>query len=544
MEEISNFIKTIMKNDLEAGRVPAILTRFPPEPNAYLHIGHARAIITNFELAKFFGGETNLRFDDTNPAKEDVEFVDAIIKDIEWLGYKPARVLFGSDYFEKSYEYALLLIKRGLAYVDDLSQEEIRVYRGTLNEPGKNSPYRDRSIEENLELFENMKNGKYQEGEKVLRAKIDMSHPNINMRDPVLYRILYIDHHRQGKKWCIFPMYDFAHPLQDAIEGITHSLCSLEYEDHRILYDWVVEKCQTPHIPRQIEFGRLNITNTIMSKRYLKMLVDDGHVSGYDDPRMPTLVGLKRRGYTPDSIRNFILATGLSRINSTVDSEMLEHFLREDLKLKDKRLMAVIEPLKVTITNYPEDQIEYLEAENNIENSDLGTRKIAFSRHIYIDRNDFALEKPNKHYKRLALGLEVRLFNAYFIKANEVRYDDEGNIVEVYCTYDQETKSGSGFKGRKPNGTIQFVEASTGMPTTYNLFEPLLLDEDDDELHFLERLNPNSWVKKEGFLEHVENLREGDKFQLIREGYFAVDKESTAEKPVLNRSVALKSSVK
>lgn len=544
MEEISNFIKTIMKNDLEAGRVPAILTRFPPEPNAYLHIGHARAIITNFELAKFFGGETNLRFDDTNPAKEDVEFVDAIIKDIEWLGYKPARVLFGSDYFEKSYEYALLLIKRGLAYVDDLSQEEIRVYRGTLNEPGKNSPYRDRSIEENLELFENMKNGKYQEGEKVLRAKIDMSHPNINMRDPVLYRILYIDHHRQGKKWCIFPMYDFAHPLQDAIEGITHSLCSLEYEDHRILYDWVVEKCQTPHIPRQIEFGRLNITNTIMSKRYLKMLVDDGRVSGYDDPRMPTLVGLKRRGYTPDSIRNFILATGLSRINSTVDSEMLEHFLREDLKLKDKRLMAVIEPLKVTITNYPEDQIEYLEAENNIENPDLGTRKIAFSRHIYIDRNDFALEKPNKHYKRLALGLEVRLFNAYFIKANEVRYDDEGNIVEVYCTYDQETKSGSGFKGRKPNGTIQFVEASTGIPTTYNLFEPLLLDEDDDELHFLERLNPNSWVKKEGFLEHVENLREGDKFQLIREGYFAVDKESTAERPVLNRSVALKSSVK
>lgn len=544
MEEISNFIKTIMKNDLEAGRVPAILTRFPPEPNAYLHIGHARAIITNFELAKFFGGETNLRFDDTNPAKEDVEFVDAIIKDIEWLGYKPARVLFGSDYFEKSYEYALLLIKRGLAYVDDLSQEEIRVYRGTLNEPGKNSPYRDRSIEENLELFENMKNGKYQEGEKVLRAKIDMSHPNINMRDPVLYRILYIDHHRQGKKWCIFPMYDFAHPLQDAIEGITHSLCSLEYEDHRILYDWVVEKCETPHIPRQIEFGRLNITNTIMSKRYLKMLVDDGRVSGYDDPRMPTLVGLKRRGYTPDSIRNFILATGLSRINSTVDSEMLEHFLREDLKLKDKRLMAVIEPLKVTITNYPEDQIEYLEAENNIENPDLGTRKIAFSRHIYIDRNDFALEKPNKHYKRLALGLEVRLFNAYFIKANEVRYDDEGNIVEVYCTYDQETKSGSGFKGRKPNGTIQFVEASTGMPTIFNLFEPLLLDEDDDELHFLERLNPNSWVKKEGFLEHVENLREGDKFQLIREGYFAVDKESTAEKPVLNRSVALKSSVK
>ena len=544
MEEISNFIKTIMKNDLEAGRVPAILTRFPPEPNAYLHIGHARAIITNFELARFFGGETNLRFDDTNPAKEDVEFVDAIIKDIEWLGYKPARVLFGSDYFEKSYEYALLLIKRGLAYVDDLSQEEIRVYRGTLNEPGKNSPYRDRSIEENLELFENMKNGKYQEGEKVLRAKIDMSHPNINMRDPVLYRILYIDHHRQGKKWCIFPMYDFAHPLQDAIEGITHSLCSLEYEDHRILYDWVVEKCQTPHIPRQIEFGRLNITNTIMSKRYLKMLVDDGRVSGYDDPRMPTLVGLKRRGYTPDSIRNFILATGLSRINSTVDSEMLEHFLREDLKLKDKRLMAVIEPLKVTITNYPEDQIEYLEAENNIENPDLGTRKIAFSRHIYIDRNDFALEKPNKHYKRLALGLEVRLFNAYFIKANEVRYDDEGNIVEVYCTYDQETKSGSGFKGRKPNGTIQFVEASTGMPTIFNLFEPLLLDEDDDELHFLERLNPNSWVKKEGFLEHVENLREGDKFQLIREGYFAVDKESTAEKPVLNRSVALKSSVK
>jgi glutaminyl-tRNA synthetase len=545
MEEISNFIKTIMKNDLDSGAVSEIVTRFPPEPNAYLHIGHARAMITNFELAKSFGGRTNLRFDDTNPAKEDNEFVDAIIKDIEWMGYHPATIVFGSDYFEETYQYALRLIKKGLAYVDDLSQEEIKAYRGNLNEPGKNSPYRERSIEENLELFENMRQGKYREGEKVLRAKIDMSHPNINMRDPVLYRILYIDHHRQGNKWCIFPMYDFAHPLQDAIEGITHSLCSLEYDNHRILYDWVIDNCETPHKPQQIEFGRLNITNTIMSKRYLRMLVENGRVTGYDDPRMPTLVGLKRRGYTPEAIKNFILASGLSRINSTVESDMLEHFLREDLKLKATRLMGVIEPLKVTITNYPEGQIEYLDALNNTENPELGSRKVAFSRHLYIDRNDFVPEKPDKHYKRLALGLEVRLFFAYFIKANEVRYDENGDISEVLCTYDPATRSGSGFNERKPNGTIQFVEASTARKVVYNLFEPLILDEESDSSNFLERINPNSWFKKQGYLENAkEHFEELERFQLIREGYFVIDKDTTPNTIVMNRIVSLKSSVK
>jgi glutaminyl-tRNA synthetase len=545
MEEISNFIKTIMINDLETKRVNEIVTRFPPEPNAYLHIGHARALVTNFELAKHFGGYTNLRFDDTNPAKEDSEFVEAIIKDIEWLGYQPASIFFGSDYFEKTYQYTIKLIKKGLAYVDDLSQDEIREYRGTLNEPGKNSPYRDRSIEENLELFENMKKGMYQEGEKVLRAKIDMSHPNLNMRDPVLYRILYIDHHRQGKKWCIYPMYDLAHPLQDAIEGITHSLCSLEYENHRILYDWVIENCETEHIPQQIEFGRLNITNTIMSKRYLRELVEKKKVEGYDDPRMPTLVGLRRRGYTPEAIKNFILATGLSRINSTVESDMLEHFLREDLKLKAKRLMAVLDPLKIVITNYPEGEVEYLDAVNNVESPEVGSRKLAFSRNIYIDRNDFVLEKPNKHYKRLALGVEVRLFNAYFIKAYDVKYDSKGNIKEVLCTYDPETKSGSGFNARKPNGTIQFVEATTAKKAKFNLFEPLIIDNEADKRSFLERINPNSWNIKEGLVENAqEKFEELEKFQFIREGYFTVDKNSTDNNLIFNRIVPLKSSVK
>ncbi|HEY8395324.1 MAG TPA: glutamine--tRNA ligase/YqeY domain fusion protein [Bacilli bacterium] len=545
MEEVSNFIKTIMENDLKTGRVSEIVTRFPPEPNAYLHIGHARALVTNFELAKYFNGRTNLRFDDTNPAKEDAEFVDAIIKDIEWLGYKPNKIVFGSDYFEETYQYAVKLIKKGLAYVDDLSQEEIKAYRGTLTEPGKNSPYRDRSVEENLELFENMRKGMYKEGEKVLRAKIDMSHPNLNMRDPVLYRILYIEHHRQGNKWCIFPMYDFAHPLQDAIEGITHSLCSLEYDNHRILYDWVIENCETPHVPQQIEFGRLNITNTIMSKRYLRELVEKGKVEGYDDPRMPTLVGLRRRGFTPEAVKNFILATGLSRINSTVEYDMLEHFLREDLKLKAKRLMAVIEPLKVIVTNYPEGKVEYLEAQNNVENPELGSRKVAFSRNLYIDRNDFVLEKPNKHYKRLALGLEVRLFNAYFIKAYDVKYDAEGNIEAVLATYDPETRSGSGFNARKPNGTIQYVEATTALPAVFNLFEPLMYDDEADKRNFLERINPNSWIVKEGFVENAQEKFETlAKYQFIREGYFTVDKTSTPERLVFNRIAPLKSSVK
>lgn len=545
MEEISNFIKTIMKNDLESGKCKTIMTRFPPEPNAYLHIGHARAMITNFELAKSFGGKTNLRFDDTNPAKEDNEFVEAIKKDIEWLGYSPANVFFGSDYFETTYNLAVNLIKKGLAYVCDLSQEDISKYRGDFNNPGINSPYRDRSIEENLELFENMKNGKYAEGEKVLRAKIDMSHPNINMRDPVLYRILYISHHRTGNKWCIYPMYDFAHPLQDAIEGITHSLCSLEYDNHRILYDWVVEKCEMEKVPQQIEFGRLNITNTIMSKRYLRELVNNNKVIGYDDPRMPTLVGLKRRGYTPDSIKNFVKASGLSRINSTIEGEMLEHFLREDLKLKSNRIMAVKNPLKVVIDNYEEGKIEYVDADNNSENEELGKRKVAFGKELYIDRDDFVLEKPNKHYKRLALGIEVRLYHAYFIKANSVETDEEGNITVVHCTYDPATKSGSGFNERKPNGTIQFVEATTARCAKFNLFEPLIIDEEGDTRTLLEKVNPNSWVVKEGFVENCkEHFEELERFQFIRDGYYAVDKDSKDDLLVFNRIAPLKSSIK
>lgn len=545
MEEISNFIKTIMKNDLESGKCKTIMTRFPPEPNAYLHIGHARAMITNFELAKSFGGTTNLRFDDTNPAKEDNEFVEAIKKDIEWLGYSPANVFFGSDYFETTYNLAVNLIKKGLAYVCDLSQEDISKYRGDFNNPGINSPYRNRSVEENLELFENMKNGKYAEGEKVLRAKIDMSHPNINMRDPVLYRILYISHHRTGNKWCIYPMYDFAHPLQDAIEGITHSLCSLEYDNHRILYDWVVEKCEMEKVPQQIEFGRLNITNTIMSKRYLRELVNNNKVIGYDDPRMPTLVGLKRRGYTPDSIKNFVKASGLSRINSTIEGEMLEHFLREDLKLKSNRIMAVKDPLKVVIDNYEEGKIEYVDADNNSENEELGKRKVAFGKELYIDRDDFVLEKPNKHYKRLALGIEVRLYHAYFIKANSVETDEEGNITVVHCTYDPATKSGSGFNERKPNGTIQFVEATTARCAKFNLFEPLIIDEEGDTRSLLEKVNPNSWVVKEGFVENCkEHFEELERFQFIRDGYYAVDKDSKDDLLVFNRIAPLKSSIK
>ena len=517
MEEISNFIKTIMTEDLNSGKVKEIVTRFPPEPNAYLHIGHARALVTNFELAKGFGGYTNLRFDDTNPAKEDEEFVEGIKKDIEWLGYHPKNVFYGSDYFEKTYELAVGLIKKGLAYVCDLNQQEISEYRGTLTEPGKNSPYRDRSVEENLELFENMKNGMYKEGEKVLRAKIDMAHPNINMRDPVLYRIIYIKHHRQGNKWCIYPMYDFAHPLQDSIEGITHSLCSLEYDNHRILYDWVIEKCEMPHVSHQYEFGRLNITNTVMSKRYLKQLVDNKKVIGYDDPRMPTLTGMRRRGITPEAIKAFILSTGLSRINSTVEGDMLDHFVREDLKMKVNRIMAVKNPLKVTITNYPEDKIEYLPASNNPENEELGSRTITFSKHLYIEKEDFAVEKPNRQFKRLALGLEVRLMHAYFIKANEVKYDENGEVVEVLCTYDEKTLSGSGFNERKPNGNIGFVDASSAMPATFNLFEPLILDSEDETLSFMDRINPDSWKTSEGFVEKG-SYKVGDKFQFIRDG--------------------------
>jgi len=543
METSSNFIKTIMAEDLEKNRHETIVTRFPPEPNAYLHIGHARAIITNFELAKFFGGKTNLRFDDTNPAKEDVEFVEAIKEDIRWLGYTPDKVLYGSDYFEETYLRAVLLIKKGLAYVCDLNQEETSKYRGTLTEAGKDSPYRNRSIEENLRLFDEMRKGVYEDGEKVLRAKIDMASPNINMRDPVLYRILHIRHHNTNDDWCVYPMYDMAHPIQDAIEGITHSLCSLEYADHRPLYDWIVEQCEMEHTPRQYEFGRLNITNTIMSKRYLKQLVDAKLVKGYDDPRMPTLVGLRRRGFTPEAIRSFILDTGLSRTNSTTSYEMLEHFLREDLKLKTIRPMAVINPLKVVITNY-EGDVETLEAPNNNENEELGVRKIAFSKNIYIEKEDFLVEKPNKHWKRLSVGEEVRLMNAYFIRCHKVVFGKDGTIEEVHCTYDPKTRSGSGFSERKPNGTIHFVEATTAKPAIFHLFEPLLVDDDTKE-SFLDRLNPDSWTTTQGFVESdLPEVSPGSKFQFIRNGYFSVDYESTPKRLVFNRTVSLKSSFK
>jgi glutaminyl-tRNA synthetase len=546
MAEINNFIKTIMQNDLDSGKVDEIITRFPPEPNAYLHIGHARAIITNFELAKAFNGKTNLRFDDTNPAKEDKEFVEGIIEDLAWLGYKPANIFYGSDYFEATYLKAIDLIKRGLAYVDDLSQEEISKYRGTLNEPGKNSPYRDRSVEENLKLFEEMREGKYADGEKTLRAKIDMASPNINMRDPVMYRILHINHHRQGTKWCIFPMYDFAHPLQDSFEGITHSLCSLEYDNHRVLYDWVVDNCGIEKKPHQYEFGRLNITNTIMSKRYLRALVDAGKVSGYDDPRMPTLCGLRRKGFTPDSIRNFILGTGLSRVNSTVEADQLDEELRSDLRLKATRPNAVINPVKVIIDNYPEGKIEWLDAPNNQENEELGSRKISFSREVYIEREDFIEEKPNKKWKRLALGVEVRLMKAYFITANSVEKDENGNITVIHATYDPETKSGE-FDGRKPNGNIHYVDAATAIPAEFRLFEPLMLDETEEnkDLDFMERLNPDSIHVFEGFVEKsLEDTKPLDHYQFIRNGYYCTDKDSTKDKLVFNRTCGLKSSFK
>lgn len=546
MAEINNFIKTIMQNDLDSGKVDEIITRFPPEPNAYLHIGHARAIITNFELAKAFNGKTNLRFDDTNPAKEDKEFVEGIIEDLAWLGYKPANIFYGSDYFEATYLKAIDLIKRGLAYVDDLSQEEISKYRGTLNEPGKNSPYRDRSVEENLKLFEEMKEGKYGDGEKTLRAKIDMASPNINMRDPVMYRILHINHHRQGTKWCIFPMYDFAHPLQDSFEGITHSLCSLEYDNHRVLYDWVVDNCGIEKKPHQYEFGRLNITNTIMSKRYLRALVDAGKVLGYDDPRMPTLCGLRRRGFTPDAIRNFILGTGLSRVNSTVESDQLDEELRNDLRLKALRPNAVINPVKVIIDNYPEGQVEWLDAPNNPENEEAGSRKISFSREVYIEREDFIEEKPNKKWKRLALGVEVRLMKAYFITATSVEKDKDGNITVIHATYDPETKSGE-FDGRKPNGNIHYVDSSTAIPAEFRLFEPLMLDETEEnkDLDFMERLNPDSMHVFEGFVEgSLKDTKPLDHFQFIRNGYYCTDKDSTKDKLVFNRTCGLKSSFK
>lgn len=547
--QTSNFIKDIMIKDLESGKHEKIVTRFPPEPNGYLHIGHAKSIIINFGLADEFGGKTNLRFDDTNPLKEDIEFVNSIKEDVKWLGFEWDDLFFASNYFEEMYSRAILLIKKGLAYVDELSAEEIREYRGTLTEPGKDSPFRNRSIEENLELFEQMRAGKFANGEKVLRAKIDMASPNINLRDPVIYRIAHATHHNTGDKWCIYPMYAFAHPLEDALEGVTHSICTVEFEDQRPLYNWIVEQCEMVSQPQQIEFGRLNITNTVMSKRKLKQLVEESFVDGWDDPRMPTISGMRRRGYTPEAIRTFVRETGVSKGSGAVDSQMLEHFVREDLKLKVPRTMGVINPLKVVITNYPEGQIELLDAEINPENPEMGTRKIPFSREIYIEQDDF-MEVPPKKYFRLFPGNEVRLKNAYFIKCEEVIKDADGNVVELRCTYDPETKSGTGFTGRKVKGTIHWVEAAHAVPAEFRLYEPLILDETEEQSDegktFLDNVNPHSLEVFQGFVEpNTKESRPHDKFQFFRHGYFNVDpKHTTVDKLVFNRIVSLKSSFK
>ncbi|MGX4599882.1 glutamine--tRNA ligase/YqeY domain fusion protein [Faecalimicrobium sp. JNUCC 81] len=544
----SNFIKNIIINDLETKKHDSIITRFPPEPNGYLHIGHAKSICLNFGLANEFNGKVNLRFDDTNPVKEDVEYVNSIKEDVQWLGFDWNNLYFASNYFDEMYKRALLLIKKGKAYVCDLTPDEMREYRGTLTQPGKESPYRNRSIEENLELFEKMKNGEFKDGEKVLRAKIDMSSPNINFRDPIIYRISHSTHHNTGDKWCIYPMYAFAHPLEDAIEGITHSLCSLEFEDQRPLYDWFVSECEMESTPRQIEFARLNLTNTVMSKRKLKQLVDEGVTDGWDDPRMPTIAGLRRRGYTSEAIRKFCAEIGVSKADSTVDSQMLDFFVREDLQSKSPLAMGVVKPLKLIITNYPEGQTEMIELENNAKDETMGTRTVPFGRELYIEQDDF-MEEPVKKYFRLFPGNEVRLKGAYFVKCNDVIKDENGNVVEIHCTYDPETKSGSGFTGRKVKATIHWVEANSAVPCEFRLFEPLILDDapENEGKHFLEQINPTSIEVLQGFAEptQLETANAFDKFQFVRNGFFSVDnKYTTDEKLVFNRVVPLKSSFK
>ena len=544
----SNFIKNIVINDLETGKHDSIITRFPPEPNGYLHIGHAKSICLNFGLAKEFNGKVNLRFDDTNPLKEDVEYVNSIKEDVKWLGFDWDNLYFASDYFEEMYNRAVLLIKKGKAYVCDLTSEEMREYRGTLTEPGKESPYRNRSVEENLELFEKMKNGEFKDGEKVLRAKIDMSSPNINFRDPVIYRIAHSTHHNTGDKWCIYPMYAFAHPLEDAIEKITHSICTLEFEDQRPLYDWVVRECEMEATPRQIEFARLNLTNTVMSKRKLKQLVDEGVTDGWDDPRMPTISGFRRRGYTADAIRKFCSEIGVSKADSKVDSQMLDFFVREDLQAKAPLAMGILNPLKLVITNYPEGQTEMIELENNAKDETKGTRLVPFGRELYIEQEDF-MEEPIKKYFRLFPGNEVRLKGAYFVKCTDVIKDENENVVEVHCTYDPETKSGSGFTGRKVKSTIHWVEANTAIPCEFGLYEPLILDDapENEGKHFLEQINPNSMEILQGFAEptQIKDAKPLDKFQFVRNGFFSVDtKYTTDDKLVFNRVVPLKSSFK
>lgn len=543
----SNFIRNIVKDDLESKKVETVITRFPPEPNGYLHIGHAKSICLNFQVADEFNGKTNLRFDDTNPIKEDTEYVESIKEDVKWLGFDWDNLFFASNYFDTMYEKAVLLIKKGKAYVCDLTPEEMKEYRGSLTKPGKDSPFRDRSVEENIKLFEAMKNGEFKDGEKVLRAKIDMASPNINLRDPIIYRIAHSTHHNTGDKWCIYPMYDYAHPLEDAIEGVTHSICTLEFEDHRPLYDWVVSECEMEIIPKQYEFARLNITNTVMSKRKLKLLVDEKIVDGWDDPRMPTISGLRRKGYTPEAIRNFCNAIGVAKAASTVDEQMLEYFIREDLNPTADRAMAVLAPLKLIITNYPEGQTEEVEIENNPNDENAGNRKVTFSRELYIEREDF-MENPPKKYFRLFPGNEVRLKGAYFVKCNEFIKDENGNVTEIHCTYDPETKSGNGFTGRKVKGTIHWVDAKTAIPAKFRLYEPLILDDLEENIgkDFLEQINPNSLTILEGFIEpSVKDAKGNDKYQLFRHGYFNVDyKDSSSDNLVFNRIVSLKSSFK
>ncbi|MCI8861444.1 MAG: glutamine--tRNA ligase/YqeY domain fusion protein [Lachnospiraceae bacterium] len=543
-----NFIEQMIDKDLAEGVYDTVHTRFPPEPNGYLHIGHAKSILLNYGLACKYNGKFNMRFDDTNPTKEKVEFVESIKADIEWLGADwEDRLFFASDYFEAMYEAAVKLIKKGKAFVCDLTAEEIRAYRGTLTEPGKESPYRDRSIEENLELFEAMRAGKYADGEKVLRAKIDMASPNINMRDPVIYRVAHISHHNTGDKWCIYPMYDFAHPIEDAIEGITHSICTLEFEDHRPLYDWVVKELEYAVPPRQIEFAKLYLTNVVTGKRYIKKLVEEGIVDGWDDPRLVSIAALRRRGFTPESIRMFVDLCGISKSQSSVDYAMLEYCIREDLKLKRPRLMAVLDPIKLIIDNYPEGQVEYLDAANNLENEELGSRKIPFCRELYIEREDF-MEEPPKKYFRLFPGNEVRLMHAYFVKCESFVKDENGRITEIHCTYDPETKAGSGFTGRKVKGTIHWVPVPYAMTAEVRLYENIIDEEkgvynEDGSLN----LNPNSLtVVEKAYLEPgFEGAKPYDSYQFVRNGFFCVDaRDTTEEKLVFNRIVSLKSSFK
>ncbi|MBD5461599.1 MAG: glutamine--tRNA ligase/YqeY domain fusion protein [Lachnospiraceae bacterium] len=541
-----NFIEQMIDKDLAEGVYDTVHTRFPPEPNGYLHIGHAKSILLNYGLARKYGGKFNMRFDDTNPTKEKTEFVESIMEDIKWLGADwEDRLYFASDYFEQMYEAAVKLIRKGKAYVSELSADEMREYRGTLTEPGKNDPNRDRSVEENLALFEKMKNGEFADGEKTLRAKIDMTSPNINMRDPIIYRVAHMSHHNTGDQWCIYPMYDFAHPIEDAIEGITHSICTLEFEDHRPLYDWVVRELEYPNPPRQIEFAKMYLTNVVTGKRYIKKLVEDGIVDGWDDPRLVSIAALRRRGFTPEAIKMFVELCGVSKSNSSADYAMLEYCIREDLKLKRPRMMAALDPVKLIIDNYPEDTVEMLDVANNLENEEMGTRQVPFGRELYIDREDF-MEEPPKKYFRLFPGNEVRLMNAYFVTCTGCVKDESGKVIEVHCTYDPETKCGTGFTGRKVKGTIHWVPAKEAIKAEVRLYENIIDEEkgvynEDGSLN----LNPNSLtVLKECYLEPaLKDAKAYDSFQFVRQGYFCVDsKDSREGEPVFNRIVSLKSS--